>query len=117
MSHSDIAMPSCDISANPDELVPEERISDFLFGRFPNLAPQTPAGRQVSAFFPVNMSTDSLYPEESSIWTDQDGVKHVMACFVPNAEVEVVEYACPDPFVAAVLAVSLFFRLPSIFDE
>jgi hypothetical protein len=102
MVFSPVGPHSCNISANPNDFIPEEKASDFLFGRYPNLAPQTASAVQFSAFFPVNMSTESLYPEESSIWTDRHGIDHTVTCFVPGINADVIEATCPNLFVAPI---------------
>ncbi len=64
------AVPDCDISADPKTIEKAETVNAFVFGRFPNLAPNDIAQPQFSVLFPRGMTTDALFPLESSFYTD-----------------------------------------------
>jgi hypothetical protein len=74
------AFPSCDVSANPAEISVPESANAFFFGSW-----QSPA--HVTNYhmnFPMNMSTEDLFPVRTSTWTHTDGVGYDVQCFIPG---------------------------------
>ncbi len=93
-------VPDCDISADPKAIEKSETSNALTFGRFPNLAPYDIAQLQFSLFFPRGMSTEALFPLESSFYTDpKTGVLYESQCFVPDVEAVVERVVCPFPFL------------------
>jgi hypothetical protein len=53
---------------------------------------------------PEGLDTSSLYPVESSVYTDPfTGESVKVPCFVPGRDVEVQAVQCPSPFVSPTL--------------
>jgi hypothetical protein len=96
-----IAVPDCDISADPKASEKSETGNAVVFGRFPNLAPYDIAQKQFSILFPRGMATEALFPLESSFYTDpKTGVLYESQCFVPDAEATIERVVCPFPFLS-----------------
>jgi hypothetical protein len=83
---------SCDAPGGNIELIaPEDNAISYALGQYPGPA-------EVSWSFPFGMSTDFLYPEASSTFTDDLGVSHEVSCFIPG-EAVVAQADCPSPYV------------------
>ncbi len=55
-------------------------------------------GARFAGYFPPNLDTSALYPEQATAYTFPDGTTAEVGCFAPGKE-KIVERECPSPFV------------------
>jgi hypothetical protein len=59
-------------------------------------------GARFAGYFPPNLDTSALYPEQASAYTFPDGTTAEVACFAPGKG-KIIQDECPFPFVHPIL--------------
>jgi hypothetical protein len=90
---------SCDASGGVLEDIPDgEQFLAFFLGQHPVVNPESPFNVE----FPEGMSTEAMFPEESSEYTSPaTGLSHTVPCYVPGTVAEDAVIDC-DPFVPSI---------------
>jgi hypothetical protein len=79
-----------------DDIPSGEVVQAYFLGQYP--VTTSPVSHHPE--FPEGMSTERLFPEVSSEYTNpKTGISNTVNCYIPGVEAAVAEIVCPFPFV------------------
>ena len=77
-----------------DDILPKDGLLSVLLGRFPSR--EFP---DEHLFFPINMSTEAMFPHSTSLFTAPNGNQYEVECSTSALSTSMEEAFCLDPFV------------------